>query len=99
MVCGRSVSRRTDLVSRIRRILGESCAGVFDEMEKESPLPAILRARDAARAANADLLIAVGAGWSFRPREFVPARSQKWRLGIQRELAKDMVPPIPAPAE
>ena len=31
-------------------------------MEKESPLPAVLRARDAARAANADLLIAVGAG-------------------------------------
>lgn len=62
VVCGRSVSRRTDLVSRIRRILGESCAGVFDEMEKESPLPAVQRAADAARSANADLLIAVGAG-------------------------------------
>ncbi|MGQ0749773.1 MAG: iron-containing alcohol dehydrogenase, partial [Betaproteobacteria bacterium] len=39
-----------------------SCAGVFDEMEKESPLSAILLARDAAREANADLLIGVGAG-------------------------------------
>lgn len=62
VVCGRSVSRRTDLVSRIRRILGDACAGVFDEMEKESPLPAVQHAADAARSANADLLIAVGAG-------------------------------------
>jgi alcohol dehydrogenase class IV len=62
IVCGRSVSRKTDLIARIRRILGDSCAGLFDEMEKESPLPAVLRARDAARAAAADLLIAVGAG-------------------------------------
>jgi alcohol dehydrogenase class IV len=62
IVCGRTVSRKTDLISRIRRILGESCAGLFDEMEKESPLAAVLGARDAARAADADLLIAVGAG-------------------------------------
>ena len=62
VVCGRTISRKTDLINRIRRILGDSCASVFDEMEKESPLPAVLRARDAARAANADLLIAVGAG-------------------------------------
>jgi alcohol dehydrogenase class IV len=62
VVCGRTVSRKTDLVSRIRRILGESCAGLFDEMEKESPLAAVLGARDAARTANADLLIGVGAG-------------------------------------
>ena len=62
VVCGRSVARKTDLVARIRRIGGAQIAGVFDEMEKESPLSAVLRARDAARAANADLLIAVGAG-------------------------------------
>ncbi|HEX6006375.1 MAG TPA: iron-containing alcohol dehydrogenase family protein [Burkholderiales bacterium] len=62
VVCGRTVSRKTGLIQRIRTILGEACAGVFDEMEKESPLKAILRARDAARVANADLLIGVGAG-------------------------------------
>ena len=56
------MSRKTDLIARVRRILGETCAGVFDEMEKESPLPAVLRAAAAARAAQADLLIAVGAG-------------------------------------
>jgi alcohol dehydrogenase class IV len=62
IVCGRSVSRKTDLIVRMRSILGAACAGVFDEMEKESPLPAVQRATDAARAAQADLLIAVGAG-------------------------------------
>ena len=62
IVCGRSVSRKTPLVSRIRGILGDSLAGVFDEMAKESPLTAVLAARDAARAAQADLLIAIGAG-------------------------------------
>lgn len=62
IICGRTVSRRTALIERIRALLGGNCAGVFDEMEKESPLEAILRARDAARASAADLLIAVGAG-------------------------------------
>lgn len=62
VVCGRTVSRKTDLVARIRRIVGADIAGVFDEMEKESPLSAVIGARDAARAAEADLLIAVGAG-------------------------------------
>ena len=62
IVCGRSVSRKTPLIDRMRSILGESLAGVFDEMAKESPLSAVVAAADAARAANADLLIAVGAG-------------------------------------
>jgi alcohol dehydrogenase class IV len=62
IVCGRTVSRKTPLVSRMREILGTSLAGLFDEMAKESPLSAVTAARDAARAAQADLLIAVGAG-------------------------------------
>jgi alcohol dehydrogenase class IV len=62
IVCGRSVARATPLIGRMRTVLGTASAGVFDEMEKEAPLPAVLRARDAARAAGADLLIGVGAG-------------------------------------
>ena len=62
IVCGRTVSRKTPLIARMRAILGDSLAGVFDEMAKESPLSAVLAARDAARDARADLLIGVGAG-------------------------------------
>lgn len=62
IVCGRTVSRRTGLITRIREILGTDCAGMFDEIDKDSTLSSILRARDAARTAGADLLVAVGAG-------------------------------------
>ncbi len=62
IVCGRTVSRRTPLVARIRTILGQQCAGVFDEIDKDSTLNSILRARDAVRETMADLVIAVGAG-------------------------------------
>ncbi|MDB5810169.1 MAG: hypothetical protein JWN94_2291 [Betaproteobacteria bacterium] len=62
ILCGRTVSRKTDLIARMRRILGEGCAGVFDEVEKDSTLPSVLAATAAARAANADLLISVGGG-------------------------------------
>jgi len=62
IVCGRTVSRKTDLIARIRRILGDSCAGVFDEIDKDTTLDSVTRAAEAARAAQADLLIGVGAG-------------------------------------
>jgi alcohol dehydrogenase class IV len=62
IVCGRSVSRKTDLITRIRRILGDDCAGVFDEMDKDTSIDAVTRAAAAAREAQADLLISVGAG-------------------------------------
>ncbi len=62
ILCGRTVSRRTDLIARMRRVLGDACAGVFDEIEKDSTLPSVLAATAEARAANADLLIGVGGG-------------------------------------
>jgi alcohol dehydrogenase class IV len=62
VICGRTVSRRTELVERIRANLGDLFVGIFDGMGKETPLPDVLAARDAARAASADLLIGVGAG-------------------------------------
>jgi alcohol dehydrogenase class IV len=62
IVCGRSVSRKTPLIGHIRERLGELYAGVYDEMEKDSPLAPVLAARDAAREAQADLVIAVGGG-------------------------------------
>ena len=62
MNLARTVSRRTDLISRMRRILGDSCAGVFDKIEKDSTLPSVLNATEAARAANADIIIGVGGG-------------------------------------
>lgn len=62
IVCGRSVSRKTGLVDRIAQILGPAYAGRFDEIEKDTTLVSVQSAAAAARAVDADLLIAVGSG-------------------------------------
>ena len=62
VVCGRSVSRKTNLVDRIANILGSAYAGRYDEIEKDTTLVSVQAAAAAAPAANADLLIAVGSG-------------------------------------
>src|SRR5581483_6308828 len=62
VICGQTIAHRTNLITRIRSFLGERCAGVFDAMDKDSSYQAVRAATDAARAAGADLLIAVGGG-------------------------------------
>lgn len=62
LISGRSVSRKTGLVDRIAKILGPAYAGRFDEIEKDTTLASVQAAAAAARTANADLLIGVGAG-------------------------------------
>ena len=62
IVCGRTVSRKTPLIARMRQLLGEHLAGVFDEIDKDTSRSSVLRATEAARAAGADLVIGVGAG-------------------------------------
>ncbi len=61
-ICGRTVAHRTNLLQRIRDQLGDVCGGVFDRMDKDSSYPAVLAATEAARAAEADLIIAAGGG-------------------------------------
>jgi len=62
IVCGRTVSRRTPLISRKRELLGERLAGVFDEIDKDTSRSSVMRATEAARSARGDLVIGVGAG-------------------------------------
>lgn len=62
VVCGRSVSRKSNLIDRIAKILGPAYAGCYDEIDKDTTLSSVQAAAAAAQAANADLLIGVGAG-------------------------------------
>lgn len=62
VICSRSVNQRTDTVRRIEAALGEKYAGVFDGIEKDSTYASCIAAKDAAKGAGADLLIAVGGG-------------------------------------
>jgi alcohol dehydrogenase class IV len=62
VVCGNSVATRTRLLDRIRELLGSRYAGVYSRLRKDAPLEDVREAADEARAHDADLLIAVGAG-------------------------------------
>ena len=62
VVCSRSVNQKTDSVRRIAATLGDLYAGVFDGIEKDSTFTSVCAAKEAAVAAGADLLIAVGGG-------------------------------------
>lgn len=62
VVCSPSINRRTATVRRIAAALGELYAGVFDGIEKDSTYASVVLAKEAAVAAGADLLIAVGGG-------------------------------------
>ena len=62
VVCSPSINRRTDSVRRIAAALGDLFAGVFDGIEKDSTYRSVCAAKQAAVAAGADLLIAVGGG-------------------------------------
>ena len=62
VVCSRSVKQRTDTVRRIEAALGDRYAGVYDGIEKDSTYASVCAAKEAATAARADLLIAVGGG-------------------------------------
>ncbi len=57
-----SIASRTGTIARITAALGPACAGVFAGIAKDSPYASVCAARDAASAAGADLLIAVGGG-------------------------------------
>jgi alcohol dehydrogenase class IV len=62
VICGQTVAHKTNLLERVKTQLGPLCTGVFDAMAKDSTWPAVQRATEVARAAGADLLIAIGGG-------------------------------------
>ena len=62
VISGRTVATKTDLLDRISANLGPLYAGAFSAMDKDSSWPAVRQAVEAARAAEADLLIALGGG-------------------------------------
>jgi alcohol dehydrogenase class IV len=62
VVCGQTVAHKTNLLERVKVQLGTLYAGAFDAMDKDSSWPAVQQGTAAARAAGADLLIAMGGG-------------------------------------
>jgi maleylacetate reductase len=61
MVSG-TLNRKTDEIDRVRRELGNRCAGVFDQMPPHTPRHAVIAAAAQARNAGADLIVTIGGG-------------------------------------
>jgi len=61
MVSG-SLNRQTDEIAKIRDAVSARCVGLFDAMPPHTPREAVIAVSEAARAANADLIVTVGGG-------------------------------------
>ncbi|MDQ2804955.1 MAG: iron-containing alcohol dehydrogenase, partial [Pseudomonadota bacterium] len=61
MVSG-TLNRETDEVKKLRRALGDRCAGIFDQMPAHTPRRAVIAAAEQARQADADLIATIGGG-------------------------------------
>src|SRR5436853_7278525 len=61
MVSG-TLNRTTDEIAKVRRALGNRCAGLFDHMPPHTPRHAVIEAAAMAREAGADLIATVGGG-------------------------------------
>lgn len=62
VICSPSITRKTDTVARIAATLGDLYAGAFDAVENDATYTSVRAGTDAAVAAGADLLMAVGGG-------------------------------------
>jgi maleylacetate reductase len=61
MVSG-TLNRETHEVAKVRRALGNRFAGLFDRMQPHTPRRAVIEAAEAAREADADLIVTIGGG-------------------------------------
>jgi maleylacetate reductase len=61
MVSG-TLNRETDVIRKIRDVLGPRCVAIFDAMPAHTPRAAVIAATEQARAAKADLIVTVGGG-------------------------------------
>jgi maleylacetate reductase len=61
MVSG-TLNRETDEIEKVRKALGNRCAGVFDKMPPHTPRRAVMAATELARDCKADLIATVGGG-------------------------------------
>lgn len=61
MVSG-TLNRKTEEIEKLRRALGNLCAGTFDNMPPHTPRSAVIAAADQARKAGADLILTLGGG-------------------------------------
>jgi maleylacetate reductase len=62
IVASKTLSRKTDVVSKIQVALAERCVGVFDECIEHVPRASVLSLAGAVRKREPDLIVTVGGG-------------------------------------
>lgn len=63
IVCSETVAETTDLLSRVRDVLGgDRVAGVFAKAKRESPVTLVEAGVDMAKAVQPDVIVAIGGG-------------------------------------
>ena len=62
IVCSETVARTTNLLERTQAELGDAYAGSYEGAKRESPIPLVMAGVEAAKAAQADMIVAVGGG-------------------------------------
>jgi len=81
IVCGPSIVKHTDALSRVHDALGERLVGQFDGVAEHSPLPVVEQARQFLADLDAEAVIAVGGGSAV-----VTARAASILLAEQRDV-------------
>lgn len=62
IVASKTLSRRTDVIQRIRDALGTRCVGIFDECVEHVPRASVLALAKMVRELKPDLIVTVGGG-------------------------------------
>jgi maleylacetate reductase len=62
LMVSRTLNTKTEEIEKIRKALGARVVGTYDSMPPHTPRSAVIVAAEAARSANADLIVTVGGG-------------------------------------
>ena len=62
LMVSNTLNNKTDEIEKVRRALGNLCAGTYDTMSPHTPRGDVIAATRMARDANADLIVTVGGG-------------------------------------
>jgi len=88
IVASKTLSRKTDVVSKVRANLGSRCVGVFDECVEHVPRASVLSLAAAVRNHEPDLIVTVGGG---TPIDTVKVMLLTTAAGVTDEAAFDGV--------
>ena len=96
-----TLRRETDEIAKIQSKLGPRCVGLFDAMPQHTPREAVIAASEAARAAQADIVVTIGGGSitdGAKAVQLCLANDVRTVDDIDRiRAAKGAIPPMTAP--